>query len=92
MANAYWIARYETWRQQCPQAYTLFARFAWQVKDRGFKHFSACAIVHRIRWEVALERVDGDGFKINHNYSKYLGDELMRREPEFAGFFRTRGD
>lgn len=90
MANAYWVGRYEAWRQRCPQAYDLFVEFARQVKARGFTHFSACAIVHRIRWEVALERPDGEGFKINHNFAKYLGDELMRTDPEFAGFFRTR--
>jgi len=91
MTDAYWIAKYEAWIQKCPLAYPLFRQFASEVKAYGHKHFSAASIVYRMRYEFAVGRFEGKQFPINQNYAKYLGHELMRREPEFAGFFRTRG-
>ena len=32
-----------------PQVYELFSRFTRQVIDRGFEHYSADAVMHRVR-------------------------------------------
>jgi len=90
MSRAHLIADYETWRIKHPEVYRMFEHFAKQIRNAGHTHYSAAQIVGRIRYELAL---GGDNWqlKINQNFAKYLGDELMSRDTTFAGFFRTRG-
>lgn len=73
-----------------PQVYELFKKFSRQVKVAGHKHFGAKAIIERIRWEVAVQTRDFQGFKVNNNFtSRYV--RLLEREcPEFVGFFKKR--
>ena len=68
---------------------TLFVKFAWQLKDRGFAHHSSDAILHRIRWHEHVE-MGNRNFKVNNNWSSVLARWLMETTPQFRGFFETR--
>jgi hypothetical protein len=68
----------------------MFKRYAYIAKQKGYTHFSANAITHRMRWELAFERPEGEQFKINDHYSARMARELEEEVPEFTGFFRSR--
>lgn len=90
MSRAHLVAQYEAWRVKCPEAYPLFVHFAREIRAAGHTHYSAAQIVGRIRYETDLRRAPDERFKINQNYAKCLGEELIHDDPSFAGFFRTR--
>lgn len=72
-----------------PQVYILFEKFTLQLIARGFKHYSADAVMHRVRWETSVETT-GDLWKINNDHTAYYSRRFMANHPEYSGFFRTR--
>lgn len=80
---------FEKFHAENPSVYELFKRFAFQVIRRGFQHYSADAIVHRIRWETGVV-TQGDDFKINNNWVSAYARMFEREYPEHQGFFRKR--
>lgn len=73
-----------------PAVYQYFIRFSREVKSRGHARYSAYAVMHRIRWFVAIETTAED-FKINNNWGPFYARKLMREYPaEFEGFFELR--
>ena len=66
-----------------------FEEYALQIKQRGFNHYSADAILHRIRWHSHIERGDRE-FKANNNWTSKLARWLMEKHRDMAGFFETR--
>jgi len=80
---------FERFHAENPRVFELFARFTMQVIRRGFKHYSADAIVHRIRWETGVE-THGDTFKINDHWVCCYARLFEREYPEHQGFFRNR--
>ncbi|MCK1668654.1 hypothetical protein [Bradyrhizobium sp. 153] len=66
-----------------------FCELALKVKRRGFEHYSADAILHRIRWHFQIEREDRE-FKCNNNWTSTLARWAMETHPELNGFFETR--
>lgn len=82
--------RFEDFHRTHGEVYTLFERFARELKARGRDRYSADAILHRIRWHYATSGPDASGFKINDHYSAMYARKLMDDFPEFAGFFETR--
>ena len=82
--------RFEAFHSKNPRLYRLFKQFARDIKRAGYEHYSADAILHRVRWHVDIETRGGDGYSINNNYSSRYARKLMDECPEFAGFFRLR--
>lgn len=73
-----------------PQVYALFERFTFEVIMRGFRHYSADAIIHRVRWETSITTTDNE-FKINDHHTAYYARRFHANHPEHDGFFRLRG-
>lgn len=68
----------------------LFERLTLKlINENGFKHYSADAILHRIRWHFQVERRLRE-FKCNNNWTAVLARWFMQRHPEHEGFFETR--
>lgn len=63
----------------------LFERFAFDVIQRGFDHYSSDALLHRLRWTVQVEKGDRD-YKINDHWSAPLARWFMRRNPRYQIF------
>ena len=59
----------------------LFGRYRGSI--------SADALLHRIRWEVAVNTT-GDDFKINNDFAALYARKFREQYPEHAGFFETR--
>ena len=74
-----------------PEVMTEFERLAIRVRDSGFRRYSADAILHRIRWEMSVERGNRE-FKVNDHWSAPLARWFLGRhpEPEYKGFFKLR--
>jgi hypothetical protein len=71
-----------------PAVWTLFCEFTQDRIARGFTHYSAKAVMERIRWETD-QSGDAD-WKINNNFASFYGRRWMKLHPEHDGFFRTR--
>lgn len=89
-------ARFWMFHAENPHVYRLFCRFAQQALNHGYEHFSSDMIMHRIRWETAIETTEtyappGEGvLKLNDHYSAYYSRLWMRDHPGMCDFFRTR--
>jgi len=67
----------------------LFEQLALEIWRRGFRQYSARAILHRIRWHYHIERGDRD-FKCNNNWTPAMARWFMNNHPEYGEFFETR--
>lgn len=81
--------RFAAWIRDNPAVWRLFERFTFEAIRAGHKHYSADAIVHRIRWHTSVE-TRGDEFKINNDFVAGLSRMWRQRHPEHVGFFETR--
>lgn len=72
-----------------PDVKILFERLALQIHARGWKNYSSDAILHRIRWEMQIERGERE-FKCNDHWTAPLARWFLNRHPEMPGFFELR--
>lgn len=82
-------AKWRQFHKDNPDVYRLFKSFAMTAIHAGHKHFSADAVMHRVRWETSVVTSD-DTFKVNNNWVAYYARLFMADHPEHDGFFRTR--
>jgi hypothetical protein len=66
-----------------------FERLALQIAGQGWKHYSADAVLHRIRWHYQIERGDR-AFKCNDHWTAPLARWFLRHHPELPDFFELR--
>lgn len=81
--------RFREYDEAHPEVWELFVRFCERLRGLGFKHYSADAVLHQIRWHHHVEYQRAD-FKINDHFSSRYARKLMAQRPEFAGFFELR--
>ncbi|HEX6825415.1 MAG TPA: hypothetical protein VF077_03780 [Nitrospiraceae bacterium] len=72
-----------------PEVVDLFVRLSFAIRQAGHPHYSARAILHRIRWHFEIDR-GRRGFKCNNNWTPGLSRWLMEEYPEMDGFFLVR--
>jgi len=78
-----------------PFVWSLFVEFTEQLVERGFRHYSADAVLHRIRWETSVGTREagsaaGRLLKLNNNYAAYYARKYHRISEATDGFFHTR--
>jgi hypothetical protein len=83
------LAAFEKFHAENPEAYRLFSKFTFEVIAAGRTHFSAHAILHRIRWFTDFEAKSG-AFKINDHVAPFFARMWMAENPKHKGFFETR--
>lgn len=84
------LERFAEYHKANPHIFRLFCRFAEQVADAGFEHYSARGIFHRIRWHTDVEtRSDREGFKLSNYHSPYYA-RMYEIATGRHGFFRNR--
>jgi len=88
---------FEKFLTEHPKVWDLFVQFTFDRIRIGFKHYSAYAIVERIRWETDQAHTNGEMFKVSNNHRPFFGRKFMDDYPDFApkelgedGFFRIR--
>jgi hypothetical protein len=68
----------------------LFEKIALEIKEAGWRRYSARAILHRIRWHYHMERQQV-AFKANNNWTPSMSRWAMEKHPELLeDFFETR--
>lgn len=67
----------------------LFEGLAIALHAQGYSRFSADAILHRIRWEMNIDRGDR-AFKVNNDHAAPLARWFMARNPRCGKFFELR--
>ena len=72
-----------------PAVVHLFEKLSLELVGRGFEHYSARAILHRIRWHYHVDQGDKD-FKCNNNWTPKMARWFMDKHPELGEFFSTR--
>lgn len=73
-----------------PDVWRMFVAFTHELMRRGFQHYSADAVLHRIRWQTDTPLDDGSSFKINNNWSAFYARKFHAAYPKHDGFFRLR--
>ena len=71
-----------------PEIWAQFDDFAAEMIRAGVPHYSADAILHRVRWETTLR--SGTAPKINNDLAAYYARKWRAENPDRADFFRTR--
>ena len=84
------LVEFELFDNANPEVWELFKKFAFQAIQSNRSHYSAHAIIHRIRWHVHIETNRTDDFKINNNHFPYYARKFDREFPQYRGFFMTR--
>jgi hypothetical protein len=88
--------QFEAFHRDNPLVWVWFKSFANRAVHAGkVSHYSADAILHRIRWYVDIEttgagEADGKPLKINNNYAACYARLYAQTYPQHAGFFRMR--
>jgi hypothetical protein len=76
-----------------PEVWDLFVRFTFDRIERGWRRYSADAIMHRVRWETCGGRPEANGrapFKINDHHVTFYARRFMKMYPQHDGFFQLR--
>ena len=68
--------------------YDLFKKYTMEAIASGRSHFSAEAIINRMRWDSLVS--GNDSFKINNTYKAFYARMFMNEYRQYGGFFRTR--
>lgn len=80
---------FEKYDADNPKIWKMFCKLAHRLIRKGRTHFSADAILHKIRFDTAISG-KGDVFKINNNFSAYYARKFMNNFPLYKGFFQLR--
>lgn len=78
------------WLEENYPIWACFRAKADALRAMGRKHHGARNLIEVIRYETALQEVDGD-FKINNNAAPDLSRLYLLLHPDAAGFFELRG-
>jgi hypothetical protein len=70
--------------------YAEFVRIALELRQSGWRSYTAQGICEHVRMRVALKRGPQAGLKVNNNYVAFLAREAMATEPRLKGMFETR--
>jgi hypothetical protein len=72
-----------------PEVVALFEKITFGLIEKGFTHYSADAILHRIRWHFRVDMGMRD-FKCNNNWTAKLSRWFMESHPSYNEFFEIR--
>lgn len=88
--------QFEAFDAANPRVWELFCQFTENVLAAGHAHYSADAILHRIRWHTDVETrqsgrsPDGHELKLNNNFAAFYARKWAAQNPERKDFFRMR--
>lgn len=82
--------RFREFDEANPDLWRSFVDMAQELIAGGRKHYSARDIFAVIRWHTRGLGTDGDGFKVNNNFSAFYARRFHATYPEHVGFFELR--
>lgn len=86
---------FELFDRTNPEVWKLFCHYTLWLIDRGHRHYSTDAILHRVRWATNVETLnagvaDGQPLKINNNTAAFFARKWATEYPRWKNFFRMR--
>lgn len=82
-------AKWEEFHAANPHVYERLREGALALRRRGWKRYGIAALWEGLRYEAALQTTTDD-WKLDNSLRSIFARELMKNEPELAGFFETR--
>lgn len=79
----------ELWMKEHPDAFDFFCRMALRAAGAGRK-FGAKMIWERMRWEMEIEKSEGQKFKLNNNHTAYVMRTWVGMFPQHAHLVELR--
>lgn len=73
-----------------PAIWRHFERFTFMAIGAGREHYSAEAVMQRIRWHIDIDTKSDDGFKFNDHFRKRYALKFHLEHPQHDGFFEVR--
>ena len=83
-------ARFAAFHASHPEVFVEFCRLARQLREKGYRRYSAKGLFEVLRFRTAIDGRPGDEWKLNNNYSSRYSRMLLERDTSFVGFFETR--
>ena len=83
------LERFRAFHRANPHVWRLFQDYTRNAR-RVLCHYSADAILHRVRWNLEVETRSGDGLKINNDFAAYYARMYLATHPDAEGFFELR--
>lgn len=89
------LEQFKAFDRNNPKVWFYFRNYALRALHAGVPHYSADAILHRIRWHIDIEtrgagEVEGSILKINNNHAAFYARKFREQYPQHADFFQTR--
>ena len=81
--------RFEAFHAKNPRVYELLVFFAKACLKKN-KTLGIGAIWERLRWEIYMETVGEEAFKLSNDFRSRYARLIMEQEPELEGFFDLR--
>lgn len=73
-----------------PRVYMLFEKFSKELIQAGATKIGGKLIWERMRWEVWIEKLEGEDFRLNNNYVSHYVRFFIRHNPEYENRFELR--
>ena len=80
---------FQEYNEQNPTVYPRFLKIALETHSKGFKRYSAKAILEVVRYFTSVAE-NGGKFKINNNVTPMFARQAVKDRPELDGFFELR--
>jgi hypothetical protein len=72
-----------------PAVWTEFQRYAFEAIRAGRVRYSARFIIHKIRWDSAINTSKTSAFKISNDHSPYYARLFNKTFPKHNDLFKT---
>ncbi|SFU70456.1 hypothetical protein [Alicyclobacillus macrosporangiidus] len=82
--------KFQQYHQDNPHVYETLVRLARQMKARGHRRIGIKMLWETMRYQLMLDTLDPEGWKLNNNYPSRYARLIMSQEPDLAGIFETR--
>ena len=82
-------AQCNAFHQDHPEVWEAFVYYAGKAWDAGLRRYSADAIMHRVRWELQVEKGENE-FAVNNNFVSFYARRFLRENPDMGDFFELR--
>lgn len=82
--------RFRAFHKANPQVWDLFQQFTNELIAQGYKRYSVDAVLHRVRWEVAIKTRGDEGVKLNNDFTPYYARMWLATHPQWPNFFELR--
>ena len=80
---------FQEYHEQNPTVYPRFLKIAIETHSKGFKRYSAKAILEVVRYFTSVAE-NGGKFKINNNVTPMFARQAVKDLPSLDGFFEFR--